>query len=262
MEQPPQTQTVIDLDGAHLLPEEAGKSWSSGIFACLSDADSCCLSCWCPCIQFGQNQERGFRSQHRSCCRWAFTWAMPFIAVYFVMIMLQSATARCEHVCPDGEDALADDVGPHHVPDCYQMCSFPEWMGAVDNLLWICSLFAVAVIAGRRRALLRNQHQIKGSLSHDVACHCCCGCCSLAQEARQIAHEEARALRAQPNGVPIAGGGHTAAVAAVAEPANPYAQPYGGTYTAAGEYGYGAEGDAAPPPALAQPMAQSVYDRT
>ncbi|XP_042495855.1 cell number regulator 10-like [Macadamia integrifolia] len=31
--------------------------WSSGLFDCFSDAKSCCITCWCPCITFGQISE-------------------------------------------------------------------------------------------------------------------------------------------------------------------------------------------------------------
>jgi hypothetical protein len=44
--------------------------------------------------------------------------------------------------------------------------------------------------------------QIRGSLQADVLCHCFCGCCSLAQEARQIAHEELLSRQGEQNGVP------------------------------------------------------------
>ena len=31
--------------------------WTSGICDCFSDMSTCCLSCWCPCIQYGKNVE-------------------------------------------------------------------------------------------------------------------------------------------------------------------------------------------------------------
>ncbi|KAK9051039.1 hypothetical protein SSX86_027664 [Deinandra increscens subsp. villosa] len=31
--------------------------WSSGLFDCDEDMSSCCLTCWCPCISFGQIAE-------------------------------------------------------------------------------------------------------------------------------------------------------------------------------------------------------------
>ncbi|KAL9230115.1 hypothetical protein vseg_005505 [Gypsophila vaccaria] len=31
--------------------------WSTGIFDCFNDGPTCCLTCWCPCITFGQAAE-------------------------------------------------------------------------------------------------------------------------------------------------------------------------------------------------------------
>ncbi|GLJ36254.1 hypothetical protein SUGI_0727820 [Cryptomeria japonica] len=39
--------------GGPLRPTE----WSSGLCACCADQSVCCLTCWCPCITFGQIAE-------------------------------------------------------------------------------------------------------------------------------------------------------------------------------------------------------------
>ncbi|KAL1568601.1 protein PLANT CADMIUM RESISTANCE 2-like [Salvia divinorum] len=41
--------------------------WSTGLCGCLSDCDSCCLTCWCPCITFGRISEIVDRGSS-SCC--------------------------------------------------------------------------------------------------------------------------------------------------------------------------------------------------
>ncbi|KAJ9554392.1 hypothetical protein OSB04_018437 [Centaurea solstitialis] len=38
-------------------PHPVNVKWSSGLCACCSDVPNCCLTCWCPCITFGQIAE-------------------------------------------------------------------------------------------------------------------------------------------------------------------------------------------------------------
>ncbi|GAB4839233.1 hypothetical protein Ancab_028761 [Ancistrocladus abbreviatus] len=37
--------------------DSEGGRWSSGLCGCFSDVRRCCLTCWCPCITFGQIAE-------------------------------------------------------------------------------------------------------------------------------------------------------------------------------------------------------------
>ncbi|OVA12241.1 Uncharacterized protein family Cys-rich [Macleaya cordata] len=39
------------------LPPEPLSSWSTGLCDCLDDVNNCCITCWCPCITFGQVSE-------------------------------------------------------------------------------------------------------------------------------------------------------------------------------------------------------------
>lgn len=41
------------------------QGWSSGLFGCFSDCGSCCLTCFCPCVQYGKNYEANFGN---GCC--------------------------------------------------------------------------------------------------------------------------------------------------------------------------------------------------
>jgi len=155
------------------------RPWSSGLCACLSHADSCCLACCCPCIQFGQNQERGFRSQRGACCKWTALYMAPFLALWLFDHMVQAIVAA-------SLEASADD------PRARRHAA--ATLVALTDLAMVTACVGVAVIAGRRRALLRAQHRIRGHPGADILVHCCCGCCALAQEARQIAVEERKAL--------------------------------------------------------------------
>ncbi|CAD6215317.1 unnamed protein product [Miscanthus lutarioriparius] len=35
----------------------ASREWSSGLFDCFDDFDTCCMTFWCPCITFGRTAE-------------------------------------------------------------------------------------------------------------------------------------------------------------------------------------------------------------
>ncbi|GLJ49713.1 hypothetical protein SUGI_1054920 [Cryptomeria japonica] len=37
--------------------ENSSEEWSTGLFDCAQDRSNCCLTCWCPCITFGQIAE-------------------------------------------------------------------------------------------------------------------------------------------------------------------------------------------------------------
>lgn len=139
-------------------PAEPEKGWSSGVFACASDADACCLAFWCPCIQFGQNQERAFRSQHRACCKWTWAWCAPFLACYifltFAKVLVSHQVRRAErarraraHTRPAAPRDIACARGvrgaprqrarsraalPAHVP---QVCGVLECPEAVERAL-------------------------------------------------------------------------------------------------------------------------------
>ncbi|KAI3516654.1 hypothetical protein L1887_15577 [Cichorium endivia] len=53
--QPPQYATGIPAQ--YVAPPPVNGKWSSSLCACCSDVPNCCLTCWCPCITFGQIAE-------------------------------------------------------------------------------------------------------------------------------------------------------------------------------------------------------------
>ncbi|KAJ0430788.1 putative PLAC8 motif-containing protein [Helianthus annuus] len=51
--QAPYNQSVAPPPQSMMYPSQ----WSSGLCDCTSDVSNCCLTCWCPCIPFGQIAE-------------------------------------------------------------------------------------------------------------------------------------------------------------------------------------------------------------
>ncbi|KAK1413710.1 hypothetical protein QVD17_35488 [Tagetes erecta] len=51
---PPPAPPVAGVPPSHMI--YAGQ-WSTGLCDCTSDVSNCCLTCWCPCIPFGQIAE-------------------------------------------------------------------------------------------------------------------------------------------------------------------------------------------------------------
>ncbi|KAI4312843.1 hypothetical protein MLD38_037633 [Melastoma candidum] len=40
-----------------VLPNRRMGSWTTGLCGCWEDFTNCCITCWCPCVAFGQNAE-------------------------------------------------------------------------------------------------------------------------------------------------------------------------------------------------------------
>ncbi|KAI4312847.1 hypothetical protein MLD38_037637 [Melastoma candidum] len=38
-------------------PSHGMGSWTTGLCGCFEDFTNCCITCWCPCVTFGQNAE-------------------------------------------------------------------------------------------------------------------------------------------------------------------------------------------------------------
>ncbi|XP_027343235.1 protein PLANT CADMIUM RESISTANCE 2-like [Abrus precatorius] len=57
--QPPATGFPVSYDGNNpqLLQPRTQVDWSTGLFGCFSNFKNCCITCWCPCVTFGQVAE-------------------------------------------------------------------------------------------------------------------------------------------------------------------------------------------------------------
>ncbi|KAJ0257028.1 Protein PLANT CADMIUM RESISTANCE 2 [Hirschfeldia incana] len=47
----------MEAQHLHGKPQGAVGEWSTGFCDCFSDCGNCCITCWCPCITFGQVAE-------------------------------------------------------------------------------------------------------------------------------------------------------------------------------------------------------------
>ncbi|XP_019170490.1 PREDICTED: protein PLANT CADMIUM RESISTANCE 2-like [Ipomoea nil] len=54
---PLHNETPIGIPVGGPPPIEAPSVWSSGLCDCCDDVSNCCITCWCPCITFGQIAE-------------------------------------------------------------------------------------------------------------------------------------------------------------------------------------------------------------
>ncbi|KAI7728622.1 hypothetical protein M8C21_028661, partial [Ambrosia artemisiifolia] len=54
---PPPPQYASGIPAHYVAPPACTANWSSSLCACCSDVPNCCLTCWCPCITFGQIAE-------------------------------------------------------------------------------------------------------------------------------------------------------------------------------------------------------------
>ncbi|KAI4365836.1 hypothetical protein MLD38_021787 [Melastoma candidum] len=59
--------------------------WSTGLCGCFEDFSNCCITCWCPCVAFGQNAEvidRGNTSCANAGCIYYLLGHFAFNAMY------------------------------------------------------------------------------------------------------------------------------------------------------------------------------------
>lgn len=167
---PPPTAALAPSDGARLLPPAEGpKPWSSGLFDCHTHAQSCLLSWCCPAVQFSLTQGRAFPEERLGCGGWFCVLLLVKLCVFAPFFTHPEAMARYY----EREDPMAFDV--------------------IRARLAFYSAVAFVAIFAYRRGALRSRFGIGGSWLSDACAMLWCTCCALAQEWRQVEHEEARA---------------------------------------------------------------------
>ncbi|KAK4423408.1 protein PLANT CADMIUM RESISTANCE 2 [Sesamum alatum] len=102
--------------------------WSTGLCGCFSDVPNCCVTCWCPCITFGQVAE-----------------------------IVDRGTTSC-----GASGALYALIGLISGCACIYSCFY--------------------------RSKMRRQYMLRESPCADCMVHCCCECCALCQEYRELKH--------------------------------------------------------------------------
>ncbi|KAL5744296.1 hypothetical protein ACOSP7_027156 [Xanthoceras sorbifolium] len=141
------------------LPEDysppADEPWTTGIFGCAEDTDSCWTGLFCPCVLFGHNVEN-LRDDDTP-------WNRPCI---------------CHAICIEGGIALAAATAVFHGIDprtSFLICEglFFAW--------WMCGIYT-----GLVRQSLQKKYHLKNSPCDPCLVHCCLHWCALCQEHREM----------------------------------------------------------------------------
>ncbi|KAH9619271.1 hypothetical protein KSS87_004235 [Heliosperma pusillum] len=141
-----------------VLPESyqapANEPWSSGIFGCTQDTESCWTGLFCPCVLFGRNIER---------LRDDTPWTTPCI---------------CHAVCVEGGMALAAATALTYGIDPNTTCLV--WEGLFFTW-WMCGIYT-----GLARQKLQRKYHLKNSPCDPCLVHCCMHWCAVCQEHREM----------------------------------------------------------------------------
>ncbi|CAN1180483.1 Cell number regulator 6 [Linum perenne] len=142
------------------LPEDfeapTDEPWSTGIFGCAEDTESCWTGLFCPCVLFGRNLEK---------LRDDTPWSTPCI---------------CHAVCIEGGLALAAVTALSHGAIFDPNTSFLICEGLLFAW-WMCGIYT-----GLARQSLQKKYHLKNSPCDPCMVHCCFHWCALCQEHREM----------------------------------------------------------------------------
>lgn len=140
------------------LPESfeppADEPWTTGIFGCAEDTESCWTGLLCPCVLFGRNVES---------LREDTPWTTP---------------CMCHAIFVEGGFALAAATAFFHGVD--PRTSFLICEGLLFGW-WMCGIYT-----GLFRQSLQKKYHLKNSPCDPCAVHCCMHWCALCQEHREM----------------------------------------------------------------------------
>ncbi|KAG0447367.1 hypothetical protein HPP92_028358 [Vanilla planifolia] len=140
------------------LPESyeppADEAWTTGIFGCAEDPESCWKGLFCPCVLFGQNIEN-----IKDDVRW-------------------TTACACHAVFVEGGIAIGAAMPLFYGIDPHTSCLI------IEGLLftwWMC-----AVYTGVFRQMLQRKYHLKNSPCDPCMVHCCMHWCAICQEHREM----------------------------------------------------------------------------
>ncbi|KAJ0537682.1 putative PLAC8 motif-containing protein [Helianthus annuus] len=175
--QVPQYATGIP---AHFVaPQPVKVKWSSSLCACCSDVPNCCLTCWCPCITFGQIAEIVDKG-NTSCGVHGTLYAI--IEALTCCGCLYSCAYRTKMRSQYGlKESPCNDCLVHFCCES-TACGVHGTLYAIIEALTCCGcLYSCAY-----RTKMRSQYGLKESPCNDCLVHFCCERCALCQEYREL----------------------------------------------------------------------------
>ncbi|EPS64703.1 hypothetical protein M569_10081 [Genlisea aurea] len=155
----PQLHTRRCSECGQPLPESyqapANEPWTTGIFDCTDDPESCKSGLFCPCVLFGRNSEQ---------LREDITWTGPCI---------------CHAIFVEGGIALAAAVAALH--GMFEPRTTFLFVEGLFFSWWMCGMYS-----GLTRQALQRKYHLKNSPCDPCLAHCCLHWCAICQEHREM----------------------------------------------------------------------------
>ncbi|CAM8935474.1 unnamed protein product [Rhodiola kirilowii] len=154
----PQLQVRRCFECGQPLPDTyqrpADEDWTTGIFGCAEDPESCWKGLFCPCILFGRNVETMSDET---------PWTGPCV---------------CHALCVEGGMVAFATTVMFHGIDPRTSCLILE---GLFFTWWLCGIYT-----GINRESLQKKYHLKDSPCDPCMVHCCLHPCALCQEHREM----------------------------------------------------------------------------